>query len=213
MDTYERERRIQRVTLRQPVPAVASGERAYVVDASMRGVRLSHAALIPQGTKCDVAFEWDGQSIEFEGEVRWTKAERGNAPSMYQSGFQISNIKTDAARVLRGLVLEHVERALDEQRTNARGVLRFHASYQRSDPATLYARHEWIDGVWRRTSTTDSGQPRTGFTVPSSESRHQVLVLRSAYEAADAAMREIIRRLATMTIADAVAVPARRYNP
>src|SRR6059036_3948257 len=84
---YMEQRRTERVTLRQPVAAVVNGEHVYVMDASTRGVRLSHPNLIPQGTKCGVAlewiglpshsnatshFEWDGKPIHFVGQQRWT---------------------------------------------------------------------------------------------------------------------------------------------
>src|SRR6266852_2240328 len=105
------------------------------------------------------------------------------------------------------------ERALDEKKANARGIPPLASSYPVAEVSGVYARHEWIDGMWRKTVTTDSSQPRSGFTVPSSESRHQVVMLRSAYEVADEGLRDLIRRLASMSIAEAVTFPARRYKP
>jgi hypothetical protein len=210
---FEQARRIQRVTLPHPLQALACGETAYVVDASTRGVRLSHADLLPPGSDCKVAFEWEGRPVQFVAHLRWTKAQRGNARGTYQSGFEIASIPFDSASALRGLVRECVERALDEQKANAHGVPPLAPSYVRPESTGLYAKHEWIDGVWRKTRTTDPEQPRSGFTVPSNESRHQVVMLRSAYEVADAPMRDMIRRLAAMSIADAPSVAARRYEP
>jgi hypothetical protein len=213
METYTRQRKIERVRLQRPVPAVADGETAYVVDASVRGVRLSHQGYFSQGTRHDVEFEWDGQPIRFVGEIRWTRADREpSRGGVYQSGIAIANIRTDSEKALRGLVEHCVERALDEQKANARGVPPLAASFKQSEQSQLYTRHEFVHGVWRKMTTSDSRQPHSGFTVPSGESRTQVEMLRAAYEVADASMRHVIRRLAQISI-DENAVSSRRYTP
>jgi hypothetical protein len=213
METYTQERKIGRVRFQRPVPAVADGETAYVVDASMRGVRLSHQGFFSQGTKHDVEFEWDGHPIRFVGEIRWTRADREpSRGGVYQSGIEIANIRTDYAKALRGLVEHCVERALDEQKANAHGVPSPMAARVTQSDQALYTRHEFVHGVWRKMTSSDSRQPLSGFTVPSSESRTQVEMLRAAYEVADASMRQVIRRLAQISI-DENAPPSRRYTP
>jgi hypothetical protein len=213
MDTYGRQRKIERVRLQQPMPAVADGERAYVVDASVHGVRLSHTGLFPQGTKHDVQFEWDGKPIRFVGQIRWTRPDRDASRSgAYQSGFEIADIKTDSERALRGLVEHWVERALDEQKANARGIPALAPSFTETEQTHMYTRHEFVHGVWRKMTTADSRQPTSGFTVASTDSRTQVEMLRAAYEVADASMRQLIRRLAQISVEDS-AVASRRYTP
>ena len=91
METFTRQRKIGRVTLQQPVPAVADGEPAYVVDASVHGVRLTHKGFFSQGTRHDVEFEWEGHPIRFTGEIRWTRADReASRGGLYQSGIAIA---------------------------------------------------------------------------------------------------------------------------
>ena len=213
METYTRPRRIERIRLQQPVPAVADGENAYVVDASVRGVRLSHKGFFSQGTKHDVEFEWEGQRIHFVGEIRWTRANRESSRGgVYQSGIEIANIRTDSEKALRGLVERCLERALGEQKENARGVPSAAATYKQSDQNQLYTQHEFVHGMWRKMTTQDARQPHSGFTVPTTESRTQVEMLRAAYEVADASMRQVIRRLAQISI-DENAAPSRRDTP
>ena len=213
METYTQQRKIERVRLQQPVPAEADGESAYVVDASVRGVRLSHQGFFSQGTRHDIEFEWQGQPIRFVGEIRWTRAERDySRAGAYQSGIEIANIRTDSQRVLRGLVESAVERALDEQKANARGVPPTTEKVPQRDRTQTYTRHEFVHGVWRKLTTTDPRQPLDGFTVPSNETRTQIEMLRSAYEVADASMRQVIRRLADISINEH-AVQSRRYTP
>ena len=196
----------------QPVPAVADGERAYVVDASLRGVRLSHTNLFLQETQCGVTFEWNGKPIELVGKIRWTKAQRiPSNKNIYYSGFEIEAVRTDAASALRSLVEECVERTLDEQKANAKGIPPVAASLMQSAASILYAKHELTDGVWRKIMTSDARQPLSGFTVSANELRHQVELLKKTYEAADPAMRETIRKLAEISVSETV--PARRYIP
>lgn len=209
----DRHRRIERVTLQQPVPALVDGEHVFVVDASTRGVRLMHSSLFPRGAECDVAFEWNGRPIEFTAQQRWTKLQRGASKSGYQSGFEIAAIDNRSNAALRTLIESYVARALEEQKANARGIPPLEARPMESARAELFMRHELVHGVWRKIPTTDARQPLTGFTVPSTESMHQVDLLRAAYAAADASMRDMIRKLAELSIEHPEDMPARRYKP
>ncbi len=209
----DRHRRIERVTLQQPVPAVVDGEHVFVVDASTRGIRLMHSSLFPRGAKCDVAFVWNGRPIEFTARQRWTKLQRGSSNSGYQSGFEIAAIDTSSNAALRTLIESYVTRALEEQKANANGISTLEARSTENAKIELYIRHELVHGVWRKMPTTDARQPQAGFTVPATESMYQVDLLRAAYAAADASMRDMIRKLAELNIEHPEDVPARRYKP
>ena len=80
--------------------------------------------------------------------------------------------------------------------------------------ASNYVRHELVLGRWRETSTTDASQPDHGFTVASTHSQHEILMLRSAYERGSGAEgRDLIRRLAGLSIGNREAVATRRFVP
>lgn len=168
----ETRRRSPRVTLLQPIAALAGGERAYVVDASIIGVRLSHSAPLPARKPYAVSLEWHGAHIEFTAEVRWTNELAGE----YQSGCEIQNIDPASSVALRGLLESSDERT------------------------PLYECHELTHGVWRKKATIDPRQPESGFTVLSTESVHTIDFLRAAYAAGDRKMRERIRKLAELSI-------------
>jgi PilZ domain-containing protein len=205
------QRRMERVTLLQPVAAQACGERAFVVDASVSGVRLSHSTLFSERKPCPVSFEWQGIPIEFTAQLRWTKLQRGK--SVYQSGFEIQRIDAGSNAALHTLIEACVERALDEQKANAQGIPPLAPSSTQISKTNEYVRHELVHGVWRKSTTTDPRQPTSGFTVRSAESIHQVDLLRAAYSAADPSMREMIRKLAELSITHPDGLPARRYTP
>ena len=165
-------RRTQRVTVQPPIPANAAGGRAEIVDASLSGVRLSHAGSLGERKRCDISLDWRGKPIQFVAEVRWTKEQQGQ----FESGLEIQKIEPSAISALRGLV-------------NA---------YAAQMP--LFERHELIHGVWRIATTTDAWQPEVGFTVSATESSHAVAFFRSAYSAGDSKLRARIRQLAELSI-------------
>ena len=54
-------RRVMRVLLPDPVVGFAGDERVYVLDASLRGVRISHLSLFPRRADLPIHFERDGR--------------------------------------------------------------------------------------------------------------------------------------------------------
>lgn len=143
-----------------------------MLDASLSGIRLSHAARLAERNPCTISLDWHGTPIEFVAEVRWTRQQKDE----FESGFEIQRIEPESASALRGLINE------------CAAVM------------PLYQRHELVHGVWRTTTTTDSWQPEVGFTVSASESPHAVAFFRSAYSTGDGKMRERIRHLAKLSI-------------
>ena len=199
-------RRVMRVSLLEPLPGLAGDERIFIVDASLGGLRISHLTLFSTRADVPISFEWDGREIDVIGSVRWTKLQRigtaAFAKSVYQSGVEINSMRHDTDGTLRGLVERHIERALDERKANAKGIPPLAAQSVQSGQAHAYARHEWVNGVWRKIVTTDHRQPASGFTVSLSERRDQVDILRLAYEIADPQMRQVIQRVADLTISN-----------
>jgi PilZ domain len=169
----EARRRAQRVTLLQPIAARAGNERAFVVDASINGVRLSHATPLPERKPFAISLDWHGTHIEFIAELRWTNPKAGE----YQSGFEIQSIDASSNIALRSLIEASAEQT------------------------PLYQCHELVYGVWKKRTTTDPKQPESGFTVALTESVHTVDFMRAAYAAGDRKMRERIRKLAELSIA------------
>ena len=214
---FDEHRRVMRVNLLQPVVGVVGDEQIYILDASLGGVRVSHRTLFAPRADCNIGFEWDGAPIELVGTVRWTKLQRlGSAAyvkTMYESGLEIAAIGPEAQMALRSLIEAHVERALDEQKANAKGIPPIAGQSVLRGGYAIYARHELVRGTWRKLMTSDPAQPASGFTLSTEESRDQVELLRSAYVTADANMRIVIRKLAELSIANPDGIPTRRYTP
>jgi hypothetical protein len=119
-----------------------------------------------------------------------------------------------SAITLRELVEWHVARALDEQKANAKGIPTIAPQSFQTGKGTHYIRHEFLQGRWRETATMDSAQPSNGFTVSAEHTPGEVQMLRQSFEKdGSLANRDLIRKLAAMSISAAEGVPTRRYLP
>lgn len=212
-------RRVQRVRLPQMLAATVNGTRAFIIDLSLRGLRVLHQDDIGRvSTECIVRSQWEGMRIELHCTIVRTalhKPADRNARTLYHSGLSIARAADVSAITLRRLVEHHVERALDEQKANARGVPPpLAAQSMETGAPTAFVRHEYALGRWREVMTTTPTQPENGFTIGAQTAPAEVEMLRRAYEAATSAGDlAIIRRMAAMSVSSGEVVQARRYMP
>ncbi|HYC91644.1 MAG TPA: PilZ domain-containing protein, partial [Thermoanaerobaculia bacterium] len=199
-------RRVQRVNLAQPLRASIDGTRAFILDISLRGIRVLHQDdLGPLSHSCLVRTEWDGIPLELRCNIVRTALHRAadaNGRSLYHSGLSIDEMVGVSGIALKQLLEHHVERALDEQKANARGVPPpLAAQSMQTGAPTAFVRHELNRGRWREVVTATSAQPEHGFTIAAQTTRAEVEMLRRAYEAASTpSERMMIRRLAALSV-------------
>ena len=216
--TLER-RSVQRVRLQQPLRASIDGARVFIVDLSLRGLRVLHHEDIGRVAEpCMVRCEWDGRRIELQCEIVRTTifraADSVSARTLYHSGLSIVSTVGASALALRRLIEHHVERALDEQKANARGIPPLAAQSVQTGSPAAYVRHEYRLGRWREVMTTSSVQPENGFTISAEHTPAEVEMLRQAYERAAANNDlEVFRRTAELSVNAGEVVQARRYTP
>lgn len=208
-------RRYARVELPRPLSAKLGNARAFILDVSISGARVAVQENLTPGTRERITFEHNGTPIVYECEVvRCALDREGTATSraVYHAGLSFSRSLGESAAVLRELITDHVMRALDEQKANARGIPPAAATFQSGVKRPLYIRLRYVNQKWVRSSTTDAGQPLDGFTVASTESEEQISMLCKTYEEADFEGRRMIRQLAQMSVHEEP-VPTRRYTP
>lgn len=216
-ELWER-RRLQRVRLPQPLNAVVDGQRTIVVDISLHGLKVVHPDPI-RNKECVVRTEWDANPLELRCTVSRTHQHRSAAYAgrmLYHTGMCIQAAETQSRSALRGLIAHHVERALDEQKANARGIPPPLAAQSMATGGvpSAYIRHEYALGRWREVMTPNAAQPDNGFTIAAHTPPHEVDMLRSAYERATTpADHVVIRKLAAMSVNTAEVIQARRYMP
>ncbi len=216
---HSERRRVQRVRLLQPLKASVDGVKAFVVDISLAGVRVMHQDdLGLTARECTLRTEWDSHPLVLRCRVvRTTLHQAANASGrgLYHSGMTIVSASEMSAMTLRKLIEHHVERALDEQKANARGIPPpLAAQSVRTGAPVAFVRHEMTNGRWREINTATNAQPEQGFTIAAHTTRAEVEMLRRAYEAASSqSERVMIRRLAALSVSSNEVVQARRYLP
>src|SRR5579884_3289044 len=100
----ETRKRNERAILSPAMPARANGMTSSLLNASMSGIRLAHSKPLLNWRPCAITFEWEGRTIRFLADPRWTNA-TGDG---YESGFEITRIDAqskDSLRALLGAVL------------------------------------------------------------------------------------------------------------
>lgn len=211
-------RKYERVKMLQPLPGRVGKSRVFLLEIGISGIHLIHQGVLPRaGGTFSIEFEWEHHRLEFECEVihndlqKLAKSE--NEKSTYSAGAHFIAAKGDSAVVLRQIVIHHVERALDEQRANARGIPAKAAHAFQTGKAKEFLRCQLVNGEWRKSTSTRFDQPENGFTVSADEEREQVDMLCSSYENGDASTRQMIRMMAEASLATLDGIPTRKYEP
>jgi hypothetical protein len=187
-----------------------------VLDASLEGFRIAHQEhLLEAAPAHTLSLEWDGVSLGIECQVEWTEAQPSSRSSrtLYHSELRIAETPGHSLNLLRNLIENHVRRALDEQRANARGIPALAAQSFQTGGGRQFIMYEKVAGTWRSTPTTDPRQPASGFTVSAALDVTEVAMLREAFDAAEEDHRGIIQDLARISIATVEGIPTRKYQP
>lgn len=216
VEIREERRRYQRVPFARPLAAKLGANRVFIVDISVSGVRVAHQGELPLQNEHKLSFEWNGDTIAFNCAVVRTEIDRPNSDRtkiVYQSGMRFTSAYGQSAALLRGLIAEHVMRALDEQKANARGIPPLATVFQSGIKQSSYVTYRYVRNSWEKSETKDPHQPLDGFTVSSKEDPLQIEMLCKTYETSDYSGRKMIRQMAELSISAAESVPTRRYNP
>jgi hypothetical protein len=218
VDEPRERRKYERVKLLKPLPGKVGNARVFVMELGISGMQIAHQGVLPRpGQRFKIEFEWEARRLQFECEVVHNDlqklAKKENEKSTYNAGAHFVNATADSAVILRRIVIDHVERALDEQRANARGIPAVAAQMYQSGKAKEYIRCMFVNGEWRRMSSMRNEQPDNGFTVSVDEDPAQLEMLCEAYASGDADTRKMIRAMAEASISTKEGVPTRRYNP
>jgi hypothetical protein len=193
--------------------------RAFIVDLSLRGVRVAHQDPIGNvGEPCSVRAEWDAIPFELKCRVVRTQVHRAadakSPRTLYHSGLEIEAVSASSGTTLRALVEHHIALAIEEQKANARGIPAVAAQSFQTGNSRQFVRHELVLGRWREVVTTDASQPPNGFTVAINHTPQEVQMLRSAFEQAGVpGNRELIRKFAQLSITAGEGIPTRKYMP
>jgi len=237
-------RNIERIRLSEPIIGRLGSTSVVLVDISTRGARVEHSISLATNARLRLSFSWDGDDIALDCIVVRCKLDRFSREpgglTVYHSGLSFETAVGESARHLRRLVLTHIERALYEQKANARGIMPDSIEHMpifrggvltRSQqevneslgtsialPATRIIRQSGfliyrLDGnFWTKKQTDDPEQPDDGFTLSALEDSSQVSLLCETYRRADEEGRSMIRLLAQISL-EGEGISRGRFEP
>jgi hypothetical protein len=211
-------RRYQRITLSRPVAGKMGPAKVFVIDLSIIGARIAHQEELPKHQTFRLSFDWQGEEIIYDCEVVRTVPDGKPVPPggrpVFQSGLRLLRGVGGSAVALRNLIGEHVMRALDEQKANAKGIPPLAATFQSGvKKETNFIVYRYVRNQWQKTSSANPQQPLDGFTVSQREDPMQVDLLCKTYETSDLSGRKMIRAMAELSLSASEAVPTRKYKP
>ncbi|MGZ4778319.1 MAG: PilZ domain-containing protein [Thermoanaerobaculia bacterium] len=197
----KKDRRVhERLHMVRPIDGWFSDYAVRVLDLSTAGARIESNEEIPVGARGLFRFFWRKEAIEVTAEIARSDNE--------QEGLKF----TEESGVVRRLISEANAEVRRAQAANALGLreqnvidgdqtLTAASAAQRSMMVKGFIVWRWNGIAWDSSKALLPDQPTDGFTVAAAESPEQVQQLRQSYEAGDEEGRNLIRRLAELSVA------------
>ncbi|MBW3671098.1 MAG: PilZ domain-containing protein [Acidobacteria bacterium] len=239
---HSRSRAVERIQLGIPILAKVNAMDAVMLDFSLRGCRLESHLAFKVNMNVTVTFDWGGEHVNLKGRVVRCKLDSASGGTVFNTGIMFDAEATDTGK-LRSIIARQLDRALEEQKANARGELaeilehmpifsvggtlaanqkQMSEAYEGKNallPWTRIARERGyvkcaFDGTrWRRVRTPDREQPEEGFTVWAYEDNEDLEKLQRVYEKADWETRTLIRLCAQLSLDIDDTLPPQRFRP
>ena len=191
------QRQSPRVVLRDPIDATLDGMRVLIVELGPGGAKIEHAQRLDLQRRGRLACA----SFDLHAQVRHSVVLPSRDGVIYHSGLVFLGVTTSQREMLMSMLVQEAQRQVTDWEANLTGQVRW-----RPDDAPRSAvEHRFIclqhsNTGWTRAATSDPNQPLDGVTVSGDTAEEEVKVLCSSYEQADHAGRELLRRMAMVSI-------------
>lgn len=122
---------------------------------------------------------------------------------VYQSGVSFTDVGQREHELLLDLLVHEAQEQVIEWESNLQGIERPRSTRgpaRQSAVALRFLVLRLTATGWEQRVTADPNQPVDGITIIDGTSEEDVAVLKETYENADEAMRELMRRVATVAI-------------
>jgi hypothetical protein len=220
---HPRSRRLERIRLGSPILARANAVEVVLVDFSLRGCGVESKTPFRVGTRLNISFAWSDTPVNLMGEVVRCMFLSTAEGGIYRTGVMFED-DDESAHLRKDIVASHLERALEEQKANARGEL---AELLEQMPifsigGTLaasagrergYVKYSYEKGRWRKIRTAEPEQPLDGFTVWAYEDEGDLGKLTRVYETAGQETQTLIRLCAELSLQVDDTLPPQRFTP
>ena len=138
-----------------------------------------------------------------EATVRHSELLPAKTGVVYQSGVSFTNLGAREHELLLDLLVHEAREQVIEWESNLEGIAPPAPSARRAPQSAVARRFLCLRRMargWERKITSDPNQPTDGITILEGTPDAEVAVLERTYDGADDAMREFMRRVATVAI-------------
>jgi hypothetical protein len=192
-------RQTPRVILRTPRRGRYGEDEVLVLEMGLGGAKFEHSTRLDVGR----AAPFTCGPLTAEAVVRHSVLLPTQAGVVYQSGVSFPKIGERESELLLGLLVHEAQEQVVEWEANLQGVERPAAARRPARQSAVAVRYVSLlrtMGGWEQKITSDPNQPIDGITIIDGTADEEIAVLRKTYDDADAETRELMRRMATVSI-------------
>lgn len=194
-------RQTPRIILRTPRRGTFGAEAVLVLEMGLGGAKFEHSERLVVG----IVAPFSCGPLSTDAEVRHSVLLPARTGVVYQTGVFFPNAGPREDALLMDLLVHEARQQLAEWEANVSGVTTPPpASPRRSAVAVRFVSLRLKPRGWERSITADPNQPLDGVAVPDGTSEEEIAVLRATYEQGEPATRELMRRVATVAILEAL---------
>ena len=191
-------RQTPRVILRNPRRGRFGDTEILVLEMGLGGAKFEHSARLDVGR----LETFTCGPLTTRAAVKHSVLLPAKTGVVYQSGVSFTDVGKTEHDLLLDLLVHDAQEQVIEWESNLQGVERPKArkpARQSAVKLRFLALRRRANG-WEQKVTSDPNQPSDGITVVEGTADEDVTVLKETYDLADEAMRELMRRVATVAI-------------
>lgn len=191
-------RQTPRVILRSARRGRFGDEEVLVLEMGLGGAKFEHPSRLDVGRVGAFACG----PLTTDAVVKHSVLLPTKTGVVYQSGVSFTNIGKAENDLLLDLLVHEAQEQVIEWESNLQGVERPRARKPARESAVTrrFVALRRKGSVWEQRITSDPNQPADGITIVEGTAEEDIAVLKETYENADNAMRELMRRVATVAI-------------
>ena len=191
------QRQTPRVVLRDPIEATFEGTRVLIVELGPGGAKIEHAQRIDLQRKARLVCA----SFDLHAQVRHSTVLPAREGVIYHSGLLFIGVTASQREVLMGMLVEEAQRQVVDWEANLTGQVKWRPeNTPKSAVAHRFLCLQLTNAGWNRFATSDPNQPLDGVTVAGDTPEEEINLLCTSYEQGDHGGRELLRRMATVSI-------------
>ena len=192
-------RQSPRVLLREPIEARFDDAHVLIVELGLGGAKIEHDQRMDIGRRgrlrCDELEVVTGQVCHS------ALLPAGNGV-VYHTGLQFTTVSPALRQQLMTLLRAEADKQMKQWESNLMGG---GSAWQPQWGRKSAVVHRFLcmkltNAGWEKNATSDPNQPLDGVTIPGDTSEEELGILCQTYERADLETRELMRRMATVSI-------------